>query len=324
MTSSTGPSAAYDQGQTVIEDSDGDPEAAPSNQPDLESSVSSRKRNKHVELLENLLASLDSLIFIHLSALYYLDCTFAFLLLRTLAQLILLSARPPGIPHPASLSALIIIIGTNTLCILLHLINASPEAGESTRFYLHGSVLIDFVGQLGPTSKWRLVYMDVLVLALQVVMLGVGIEKRRIFQNPETKEAKTRVGRMGQDLEAEEEGTRRSPAMDNGYQGNEATDGIEMQNLLVRGSAAATAASEDETGGQVEDPNAHPLDEFFTGDVVLVRLHVVQTILRDIASADTTTTLSTSANEEDGVAGSTTGRGVFLPGILGLRWRTAG
>ena len=180
--------------------------------------------------------------------------------------------------------------------------NDRPEAGEATRFFLHGSILIDFIGQPGSTSKWSLMGMDILVLGLQVVMLGLGIEKRMV-QNKETRQVS--AGR-GQDLEAEEAGVVRSDGMGNDEGRRECSEGIEMQELLAGRPPGG------EVGGQ-EGANVHPLDEFYTGNTVLARLDVLETITRDVMS-------STSGSE--GVPGSTTSGGVYLPGVLGIRWRS--
>jgi Fungal domain of unknown function (DUF1746) len=284
------PQAADGTPRAPADDTDTDNAVASSSH----DSPSSLKRRKHVELLEDLLRSLDSVIYIELGALYYLDCAFGLLILRALVQLFLLTARPYGIPEPPSRSALGGILGSNILCILLHLVNARPEAGEATRAYLHGSLLIDFVGQLGPTSKWRLFSMDVLALALQVVMLGLGIEKRRIQKVEQQTPGHT------QDLEAEEAGIVRSEDMRN--EPHESNDGIEMQELL------GERRLEDE-GGQAGS-NTHPLDEFYTGRPILASLNVFETISRSIASPS-----------GEGVGDSATSGSLFVPG-LGLRWRT--
>jgi Fungal domain of unknown function (DUF1746) len=260
-------------------------------------SPSTQKRKKRVELLADLLESLDALIYIELSVLYYLDCAFGLLILRTLVQLFLLKARPGPSTSPPTRSALGAVLGSNILCIILHQVNARPEAGEATRFYMHGSILIDFVGQPGPTSKWSLFAMDVLVFVLQFVMLGLGIEKRKV-QNSE----KDVLGTT-QDLEAEEAGITRDEGLRDEV--HESDEGIEMQELL----AERTLEGKGEQGG----PHIHPLDEFYTGSTVLARLNVIETISRDVVS---------SASGSEGVERSGTGGGVYLPGVFGIRWRS--
>jgi Fungal domain of unknown function (DUF1746) len=260
-------------------------------------SPSTQQQKRHVELLEDLLRTFDSLIFIELSVLFYLDCVFRLLIVRTLVQLFLLTARPPGLPPPPTRSALGAVVGSNILCILHHVLSARPEAGLGFSSYLHGSILIDFVGQLGPTPKTRLLCMDVLVLALQITMLGLGIEKRRM-QNS----GKQTLG-VTQDLEAEEAGLMRSEDLTN--DGGESSEGIEMQELFAEGSQEEEARQ--------PGSNTHVLDELYTGHAVLARVNIAETIARDVTSPTAS-----------GSAGSTTTGGLVLPGLFGLRLRSLG
>lgn len=62
---------------------------------------------------------------------------------------------------------------------LLHMTYPAPSAGEETRGYLHGGLMIDFVGQLGPTSKWKLAGLDICILLLQLVMVSVHVKRRQ-------------------------------------------------------------------------------------------------------------------------------------------------
>lgn len=279
----------------------GDPETAVTEDVDTDTTIASSvqriadnpRARKHAELLGDLLYSFDALIYVELSVLYYLDCAFSLLILRTLVQLFFLTERPPGLPSPPSRPALGAVIGSNLLCTFSHLLNKRPEAFEATRFYLHGSLLIDFVGQLGPTSKWRLFALDVLVLVLQVIVMGLGIEKRK------SQTAEKEIPGSTQDLEAEEAGMIRSESVIDEV--HESDDGIEMQELM------AEMPVDDRIGR--DDANTHPLDEFYTGNTLLVRANLIETIARDVASATT--------------ASEATSGGVSLPGLF-LRWRSLG
>ncbi len=253
--------------------------------------VDSPKHAKHLELLENLLRSLDALIYIELSALYYIDSSFSLLVLRTLVQLFFLTERPPGLPAPPTRPALGVVVGSYLLCTILHLVNARPEAGEASHFYLHGSIIIDFVGQLGPTSKWRLFCMDTLVLALQFGQLALGIEKRRI------QAAGRRTLGPVQDLDAEEAGIIRSG--DSRNEAHEGLEGLELQELLGPGQ------TEHEAGRDAS--NSHVLDEFYTGNTILTRLDVVNAISSELRGTATAT---------DSTSGA-----LSLPGLL-VRWRS--
>ena len=124
--------------------------------------------------------------------------------------------------------------------------------------------------------------MDMLVLALQVVMLGLGIEKRRIWNEKRTLDGL-------QDLEAEEAGIRRSEVFRSEILGNESHGDIEMQELLAEGHP--------EDGIRPSEPNAHPLDNFYTGSTILARFNVFETI-----SGELTGPAAASESTSDGVS----------------------
>jgi hypothetical protein len=84
--------------------------------------------------------------------------------------------RPPDEPKPF-LPLLLFAFGAN---FLLHQLSTAPAAGDDTRGYLHGGLVIDFVGQQGPTSKWRLGALDLCILLLQLVMVSVHVKRRHL------------------------------------------------------------------------------------------------------------------------------------------------
>lgn len=75
------------------------------------------------------------------------------------------------------------ILFTFTVNFLLHLLYPAPAAGEETRGYLHGGLMIDFIGQQGPTSKWKLASLDIALLLLEMVMLAVHVKRRDLKKN---------------------------------------------------------------------------------------------------------------------------------------------
>lgn len=85
-------------------------------------------------------------------------------------------SRPPLEPQPF-LPVLVFYFCIN---FLLHMTYPAPSAGEDTRGYLHGGLMIDFIGQQGPTSKWKLGAMDLCVLFLQLVMVSVHVKRREL------------------------------------------------------------------------------------------------------------------------------------------------
>ncbi len=186
------------------------------------------------------------------------------------------------------------IVGTNVLGALLHVFLARPEAGgEVTRGYLHGGgLLIDFVGQEGPTSKLRLVALDLLVLFLQLLALAATVERQALKTGlglPPTLgqgvAATMRNERASarQDHDSEERGVRRESAVEG--------EDIELQDLNTgnrgrgRHRRVATPAPSPEQSQSPVEPRAVPptendLDVFMSGDVILSDFHLLDTVRR--------------------------------------------
>lgn len=59
-----------------------------------------------------------------------------------------LTPKPAVLPPvPLHRLVLISIVGSATLCFLIHTLSDPPSAGEASGGYLHGGILIDFIGQ---------------------------------------------------------------------------------------------------------------------------------------------------------------------------------
>ena len=186
------------------------------------------------------------------------------------------------------------------------------------RGYLHGGMLIDFVGQLGPVSKVKLVLFDILILVLQVVMLAAALERRSLKKEVVTPavsgnaDANTHVETISatQDLDSEERGILRSDST--------TSNDIEMQPL--RQSRNLAARDED---GRADDPLfshdtiEHPLDVFNAGQHIIVNLYLVDTIRtqwrRYEAVSSDATTLSTSGSTAAAAAAIARRRFGFRP-----------
>lgn len=229
------------------------------------------------------------------------SCSFFRLLVRSLAQVMFLTPKPAFVTtvpvHHPYIGA---IFGTNAFCILLHLVTRRPEAGELTRGYLHGSVILDFIGQKGPTSKLQLVALDLLILLLQVFMLAVHVEKERLKMLL-TSEGQTEGGVgtsavTGQDLDAEERGMLRGIVADS-------SGAIEMQEFHspdgARNGNDTQAIDQNEelqhllreTSGRAEEntPDS-PLDLFYSGNAIVADFHVLDTLRNQWADHDAAST----------------------------------
>ncbi|KAF2103018.1 DUF1746-domain-containing protein [Rhizodiscina lignyota] len=132
--------------------------------------------------LKDVIRTFDMLVYAQLAAVYYMDTSLLRFLLRSFTQLLYLTPKPPMVPTPPNLKDrpyIGAIVGVNLFCLLLHLYLSHPSAGEATRGYLHGGLMIDFIGQKGPTSKLRLVLLDLAITALQMIMLAVTAEEKK-------------------------------------------------------------------------------------------------------------------------------------------------
>jgi hypothetical protein len=111
------------------------------------------------------------------------SCSFFWFAARAVVHVTLLTplpdmqlARPNDEPRPF----LPMILAPFAVNFLLHALSRAPSAGEETRGYLHGGLMIDFIGQQGPTSKWKLAALDLCILVLQLVMVAVHAKKRDV------------------------------------------------------------------------------------------------------------------------------------------------
>ncbi|KAI5798820.1 hypothetical protein EDC01DRAFT_649337 [Geopyxis carbonaria] len=137
-----------------------------------------KKRN---EFLNHVLRSLDVIVYLHLSVLYFLDCSLFSFLLSSLIQLWFFTPKPENIPPPRQKrSVLLTLFGVATFRIANHVLPQNPSTGEEMYGYLHGGLIIDFVGQKGPTSKLRLFAVDSILLLLQLIMLCLITTKEDI------------------------------------------------------------------------------------------------------------------------------------------------
>lgn len=196
-----------------------------------------------------------------------------------------LTPKPPPFPdHPTDRPMLGALLTSNLICFFLHLWLTPPSAGETTRGYLHGGLAMDFIGQAGPSSRIHLFLLDLLVFGMQLADMSAYMIRKRIKQADSstattpaaTSESVQPTSRSGQDLDAEERGIRRSIEQED----------IEMQNLNPA-TGAASLENDAETGGSSErasllqqtDPrpgatDAHILDSFYSGQIVLADLDI--------------------------------------------------
>ncbi|KAF1937339.1 DUF1746-domain-containing protein [Clathrospora elynae] len=170
-------------------------------------------KRKRIRMLNEVLRELDLAVYMELLTLYYLDCSFFWLAVKVGLHGSLLMPAPDTAanerPRDETKPFLPVLLSLFTVNFALHLTYPAPAAGEDTRAYLHGGLLIDFIGQQGPTSKWALGALDVCVLFLQLLMVAVHVKRRALKkQLANTSDPATDDGAAarGQDADDEERG----------------------------------------------------------------------------------------------------------------------
>lgn len=214
------------------------------------------------------------------------SCSLFRFLLRAFVEWFYFTPKPKMFPDPPKNRPYLgAILASNIICIFLHFVSPRPEAGEAARGYLHGGLLIDFVGQEGPISKSRLLFLDFLTLTLQMLVLTAFIERQSLKSSMTgpTASRDTATGTdadtsaQGQDHDSEERGILRSDPS--------AFEEIELQPL--HSSAGRTGGEEDgerdellsePQGVDLQDSTTHPLDAFYTGEHAVTNLDILNAV----------------------------------------------
>ncbi|PYI00999.1 DUF1746-domain-containing protein [Aspergillus sclerotiicarbonarius CBS 121057] len=236
-----------------------------------------------VAFIDRLLRDLDILIYCELSALYYMDCSITLLALRAIIQLIFFTPKSPPFEPTRNQPFITAILGSNIFCMLFHHFFTRPEAGEATRGYLHGGLLIDFIGQKAPIPLARLLFLDLLVLGLDLVMLGLIVERVKIVEGRrrggggagtavEEGPTEDRDRDRDRDHDLEERGEVRESG-----RGGEEGEGIELGEL---GDGERTELLADPAEADAVGRDAHPMDTFVSGQAVVMDVGLVN-LVRD-------------------------------------------
>ncbi|KAI0164815.1 DUF1746-domain-containing protein [Xylariaceae sp. FL1272] len=258
--------------------------------PDVQEELSPSQQEKEgfakkLQFLVNLTVNLDTLVYAELCILYYMDCSFFRLFVRWLAQMLFVSPKTEDTILMVPNYHVSAVVAPNLLCMLSHLVSPLPEAGEAARGYLHGGILVDFVGQKPPSSKLTLLGLDIVILALQCFMITVNMSKERVKRTVKPSRITTASGvsvqavQTTQDHDAEERGLlREAPIMGE-------TDDIEMRDMgeanehgdasrgLLRGGQG-TAAARRRTTRQDDHDTGDLGDALRSGTAVLAQFHV--------------------------------------------------
>jgi len=209
-----------------------------------------------------------------------LSCSFFWFAVRALTHLATLTPLPDmGLHHQNDQHKpyLPIILFCFSLNSLLHSLSSAPSAGEDTRGYLHGGLMIDFIGQQGPTSKWKLVVLDICVMMLQLVMVSVTVKKktlkRQLQQSSPTDEAAN---------DAEGDGTQQ--ATGEGAAREQDVDAEERGVLRRTDTLSDIGGEQDEEEALLpasDAGSADALDLLFSGQCVIGEFTLIDTLLEE-------------------------------------------
>ncbi|KAL4996426.1 hypothetical protein BDV10DRAFT_112694 [Aspergillus recurvatus] len=274
-------------------------EASPTLQDD-----SSRKKLQtaaKLAFIDRLIRDLDILIYCELSALYYLDCSIVLFAVRAISQLIFFTPKAPPFDPTRNQPFVGAIFASNVFCMIFHKFFGQPEAGEATRGYLHGGILIDFIGQKTPVPLTRLLLLDLLVMILNIVMLGLIVERVKLAESRNTTTAVPAATARDTTAQAESAQAQDHDHEERGVLTHETEPGGEPTNdeNEHRGQSSHTSppttyspppseedlertrllADPSENGGSLTN-HQHALDAYSSGEAVIVRMGLFN-VIRD-------------------------------------------
>lgn len=182
------------------------------------------------------------------------------------------------------------------MCILLHIAFDPPQAGEATRGYLHGGLAMDFIGQKGPTSKFYLVLLDLLILLLQLIHLAASGTRQKVKQQTSTTAAPSSAV---QNHDFEERGQHRSDHQ----QVDQELHSLNPTNSQPEEPASAAPPDDEGDARQallastVPRSDSHIFDAFNSGEIMIADLNlfdVIKTQLKEYREPVPATTGSPS------------------------------
>jgi len=213
-----------------------------------------------------------------------LRCSFVRFLLRLLPHYSFLTPKD-GLLLPAEQPHIYSIFIPSVLCIFAHIFFSLPQAGEASRGYLHGGVIIDFIGQKPPSSRLAFLTFDLVIMGAQCLMLAVHQEREKLKKavspslptlSPSGDQTEQPAAtETAQDHDAEERGMLRDePRIED-------MEGIELQTLSGSGGREDGSQADAEQGGNTYGSaaaSADMLDIIRSGNAVLANLHVIDAV----------------------------------------------
>lgn len=142
--------------------------------------------------------------------------------LRAAAQSLYLTPKDESLPVaiPSTRAHVILVVLPNFICILLHMFGSLSVGTEEHRGYLHGGMVIDFVGQTPYMSRLYYIFIDVMLLFLQSLMMTIHNERESLRVTlktfrplPSARVADGASARSLEDIDTEEQGMPREESL---------------------------------------------------------------------------------------------------------------
>lgn len=208
-------------------------------------------------------------------------CSLVRFLIRAATQFLYLSPKDNDFPFlmPAGRMHLILVLAPNAWCILVHLFASLPEGPEYYRGYQQGGLIIDFVGQKPPTSRLYYILADLVLLALQCLMLAIHTEREKLRFTLKTFKplltgptADLALGRTLEDFNVEEQGIRSGPSVEE----EDDQGDIELRSMRsLTGDTNVSPSLPDGPDSGDEPSKSHLNDLYNSGNAILGEYHVL-------------------------------------------------
>ncbi|KAI9045586.1 DSC4 family protein [Aspergillus affinis] len=236
------------------------------------------------------------------------SCSIVLFAVRSIIQLIFFTPKTPPFDPTRNQPFVGAIFTSNLFCMVFHYFFIHPDAGESTRGYLHGGLLIDFIGQKAPVPVARLLSFDVLVMLLHLIMLGLIVERVKTTEataaanttaaSPSpSSTAQSPIAERDQDHDSEERGVLHNDSNRSNHTSSSSeadSHGLGLGDALgsrESGSQSRLNLDEEferdelladplESGHTSGSKNHHPVDSFASGEAVVMDLGLFD-VIRD-------------------------------------------
>lgn len=204
---------------------------------------------------------------------------------RAVVELIFFTPKAPPFDPTRNQPFVGAIIASNLFCMIFHAFFIRPEAGESTRGYLHGGLFIDFIGQK-PAPVFRLLSFDLLIFLVDFVMLALIVERVKTAGKPPSTTDTTNTDSATsteqpdserQDHDAEERGVIREPE-NTSPSDTPSTSPVAEIDEDVNNERTTLLADPGETSSAQTPRGGHPLDSYSSGQAVIMEMGFFSTI----------------------------------------------